>query len=465
MATNSNSQERRALMLETPMLRLVPKIAVPMIISALIDSIYNLADTFFVSGLGQTATAAVAINDSLMNIIRAVGMGFAMGASSYISRLMGAGKNDKATRVAATTLYIGCLFSSVLAALAFIGKSDIVLWLGSTAESQQYSVDYATWILIATPFTIANTILNQLLRSEGSSMLAMVGMSSGCVLNCLLDPVFISVLGMEVKGAALATAISKVFSFCILLYPYAARKAVLSVAPKHFKVESDAVKEVARMGVPTFLRMALMSTGAILTNNVAKGFGTSVLAGIAIANKLSRFVASAIMGFSQGIAPIGGFCWGARRYKRVKETFKVTFGIECAVAIVLGALSIIFAEPIVGLFNSEADPTVLRIACLKLRTLSITLIPHCLVMATSNLYQAIGRPVENLILSMSRQLICFIPLVIILSRFFGAEGLACAQATADFVSGFLMALPLVLSLFRKLDKLNDGDEPPFGRTV
>ncbi|MBQ4257882.1 MAG: polysaccharide biosynthesis C-terminal domain-containing protein [Clostridia bacterium] len=335
--------------------------------------------------------------------------------------------------------------------------------LGSTAEAHQYSVDYATWITLAAPFTTANLILNQLLRSEGSTHYAMIGMCSGCILNVGLDPLFIRTFGWGVAGAAAATGLSKVFSCVVLAIPYITKRAMLEISPKHFYIDFENVKEVARMGVPAFLRMSLMSLGGIVTNNVAKGFGTATLAGIAVANKLYRLIASVIMGFSQGFGPVAGFCWGARKYKRVKQSFFTTLAIGFTGAVILGVLMIIFAKPLIGIFNSSGNETMLRIGAFKVRSLCIVFIPHIFVMVTSNLYQSLGKPIGNLILSMSRQLLVLIPLVLIIPRFFGAEGLACCQALSDLISGVCLALPFAVAMLRKINKLNDGDPAPFGR--
>ena len=456
--------KRQKMMLEDPMLRVIPAVAIPMIISSIIDSIYNLADTFFVSGLGEIATAAVAVNDSLMNILRAVAMGFAMGAASYISRLMGAKQDDRASNVATTTLAIGCIFSLVFGLVCFSFKGAIVDLLGSTAEAHQYSVDYATWILLAAPFTTANLVLNQLLRSEGSTTYAMVGMCSGCILNCLLDPLFINVLGWGVAGAAGATALSKLFSCIVLMVPYLTHHAMLEISPKHFYIDFENVKEVARMGIPAFLRMSLMSLGGIVTNNVAKGFGTAVLAGIAVANKLYRLIGAVIMGFSQGFSPVAGFCWGARKYRRTRDSYTTTLAIGFTGAFILGTLMFIFAKPLIGIFNSSGNETMLRIGSFKIRSLCIVFIPHVFVMVTSNLYQSLGKPMGNLILSLSRQLLVLIPLVLIIPRFFGAEGLACCQALSDLISGICLALPFAIAMLRRINALHDGDPAPFGRT-
>ncbi|MDD6678870.1 MAG: MATE family efflux transporter [Firmicutes bacterium] len=455
--------KRQAMMLEDPMLSVIPRVAIPMIVSTVIDSLYNLADTFFVSGLGEVATAAVAVNDSLMTILRAVSMGFAMGAASYISRLMGAGEDKKACNVATTTLTIGCIFSLLFGLICFAFKGPIVDLLGSTREAHHYSTQYATWILLAAPFTTANLIMNQLLRSEGSTTFAMVGMCSGCILNCALDPLFINTFQWGVAGAAGATALSKVFSCIILAIPYVRHTAMLEIHPRHLYIDKANMLEVARMGIPAFLRMSLLSLGGIVTNNVAKGFGTAVLAGIAVANKLYRFIGSVIMGFSQGFGPVAGFCWGARKYKRVKSSFYTTLGIGLTGCIILGTLMFVFAKPIISLFNSSANEQLLAIGMLKLRTLCLAFPLHMTVMITSNLYQSLGKPLGNLVLSLSRQLLFLIPLVLIVPRFFGAEGLACCQAVSDALSGLLLALPLGYSLMHRVSKLKDGDPPPFGK--
>ncbi len=460
---------RRKMMLEEPMIRVIPKVAVPMIISSVIDSLYNLADTFFVSQLGTSATAAVAVNDSLMMFLRAISMGFALGAASYISRLMGAGKDERASRVGTTTLGIGVGFSLLFGLFCLSLRSPIVDLLGVTADAKNYSMDYAFWILLAAPFTTAELIMNQLLRSEGSTTLAMIGTVSGCVFNVFLDPLFINVFGWEVAGAAGATALSKVLSVIVLAYPYVRRKAMLEIRPANFRPDPEDISEVAKMGIPAFLRMSLMSVGGIITNNVAKGFGTAVLAGISVANKLYRFVASIIMGFSQGFGPVAGFCWGARKYRRVKEAYNTTVMIGIIAGAVLGGAMFLSARTLVGFFNSEANETMYVIGSLKIRALCLVLIPHEIVMITSNLYQSLGRPVGNLVLSLSRQLLFLIPMVLLLPVVFphlglpGEYGLAVAQAASDGLSFLVLALPLAVYMFRKIGGRPDGAEPPFGK--
>ncbi len=462
-------EKRRQMMLEDPMMRVIPKVAIPMIISSLIDSFYNLADAFFVSQLGVNATAAVAVNDSLMHFLRAISMGFAMGAASYISRLMGAKEDEKASRVGTSTLFIGIAFSLCFGLTCLMFRSSIVDFLGATPSAKHYSMDYSFWILLAAPFTTAELIQNQLLRSEGSTTFAMIGMVSGCLLNIVLDPLFINVFGWEVAGAAGATALSKVVSACVLAYPFAKKHAMLDISWRNFKPDKEGVTEVARMGVPAFLRMSLMSVGGVITNRVAGSFDTAVLSGIAVANKLYRLIASAIMGFSQGFGPVAGFCWGAKKYKRVKEAYFTTIKIGAFFGFLLGALMFIFSRNLLALFNSEGNEMMFAIGSLKIRALCLVLIPHEVVMITANLYQSLGRPVGNLLLTMSRQLIFLIPMVLILPRVFealgywGAYGVALAQAFSDGLGFLVLALPLALHMLKIINSLNDGDPSPFAK--
>ena len=315
MATrNRNSEERHKMMLEMEPKKLLFKMAVPTVIAMLVDSLYNLADTFFVSSIGETATAAVAVNDAFMHILMAVSAAFAFGLSSYVSRLLGAKQDEKASRVASTTLFTGVITALTVILCMWPIRAWVVEAVGSTKEALGYSVDYATYILMAFPFTMCNNMLNQLHKSEGNTTYAMLGTVSGCVFNCILDPLFIWYFRWEVAGAAGATALSKVISFSVLIYPYIRKRTVVNLLFKAIKYNKEDFFEVVKIGIPTLLRMSLMSVGGIMTNRAAKVFGTAALAAISIANKIYRFISSAIMGFGQGFSPCAGYCWGAKNY-------------------------------------------------------------------------------------------------------------------------------------------------------
>ena len=451
LSVEEGRAERRRMMLEEPVAKVIPIIAIPMIISMLVDSLYSMADTYFVSQLGRAATAAVGVNDSMSHFIRSVAMGFGVGSSSYMSRLLGAKREEEACRVGTTTVFTSAIVLSVLAAIAYIFINPLVDLLGATASSKPYSMDYARFILFSAPFTAGEVALSHMLRAEGSTKYSMIGMCSGCVVNVALDPLFINVLGMEVAGAALATSISKFVSFVVLLWPFLRKKTLLELKFSYFTPKWTTYKEIIRMGTPTFLRASLMSVASVVTNNIAGGFSDSALAAVSVANKCTRLVGSGIMGFGQGFQPVAGYCWGAKHYRRVRKAFWVSTLIGTCMAIVIGGAMAIFAPKLVAVFAAD-DADIVSIGTLMIRSQCYTMIFHVWVMLVNGLFQALGRALPAAILSLSRQVICLIPSVVILSLLFEVTGLALSQAASD-VLGMFIAVPLVIRISRELNKL------------
>lgn len=443
--------ERRRMMLEDPAWKVIPIIAIPMIISMLIDSLYNLADTYFVSQLGTAATAAVGVNDSLTHFTRSLSMCFGVGAASYISRLMGAKREEYACRVGTTAMFTSMAVLTVFAVLCYTFLEPLVMLLGSTENSKAYSMDYARFILMSAPFTAGEVALSQMLRSEGSTKFSMIGMVSGCAINVILDPIFIYVLEMGVAGAALATSISKFISFCVLLTPFLRKKTLLELKFSYFTPKWEIYKEVAKMGIPTFLRSSLMTFSGVLINNIAGGFSDSALAAVSVSNKSTRFIGSAIMGFGQGFQPLAGYCWGAKRYKRVREAFWTCSKMGATAAMILAIGMFIAAPALVGVFAAADDTEIVAIGTLMIRSQCVTMVPHLWIMIVNGLFQALGRPLSAALLGMSRQLICLIPCLLTLPRFFGLTGLSISQAAADVLS-MALVIPLLLSVLREIKK-------------
>ncbi len=441
---NESRSIRHRKMTEDPLGKVIPAIAVPMIISMLVEAVYNLADTYFVSGLGMAATAAVGVNDSLMHLMMSLSMGFGMGASSYISRLLGAKDHETASRAGTTTLFTGMLFGLGFAIICYIFMEPLVMLLGSTETSKHYSIDYATYILAAAPITAANTIFSQLLRSDGSTKYAAVGQGVGCVINCVLDPIFINNFGLEVAGAAIATSISKVFSFIILAIPFIRKQSMIEIKLSYFTPKWYIYKEVARMGIPSFLRSSLMSISTILMNNIAGGYGDHALAAISVGGKCMRFVASAVMGFGMGFQPVAGYCWGARKYDRVLQAFWFALKIGIVCSVIVGSIMAIFAEQLVELF-AEDSPEVIALGAYMVRMQIYVLPLHLFVMLAGGIYQALGHATGSTILNLSRQLIFLLPSIVICSWLGGEYGLAASQAVAD-VAGMIIGVPMFMHI-------------------
>ncbi len=448
MALLIDRNKRRYVMLNTPMSRLIPKMAIPTIISMLVTSLYNLADTYFVSSLGTTATAAVGINFSLDMLIMTIGGLLGVGANSFIARLLGAKQDQKASQVLATSFFSAIFISLILAITGLIAIEPLVRLLGATDNIIRYSMDYAGFVLYAAAFTSSSFVLNHSLRSEGSAIYSMIGIVSGAVLNIALDPLFIIGLGWGVKGAGAATAISKTVSFFVLLLPYLRRSSILNLSIRNIHYSREIVTEVLKMGFPSFLRMILMSTAIVIMNKAAGLYSDSVLAGMSVVNRVVMFPTAALLGFAQGYQPVSGFNWGAKRYDRVLQAFWFASFWGAGASVLMGLGLGLFATPIMHLFT-QTDQEMIAIGVLSIRLQSIVFPVHAWVIVVNICYASLGKARGAALLSLARQGLCYIPMILILPLLMAAQGLAAAQAAADILS-FAMALPLCILLVRDI---------------
>lgn len=439
---------RKAMMLEDPLPNVIAKMAVPSIISFLITSIYNLADTYFVSSLGTNATAAVSVNGSLDQIIMMAGSMLAMGASSYISRLLGAKRGEDASKTLSSAFFLAAGFGAAVMVLGITFMRPMVRMLGATATCEQYAIDYATYVLLVAPFMAVNFVTNQCLRSEGNSTLSMIGMGFGGILNCFLDPLFIFYLDMGVKGASMATAISKLVSFAILIFPYITRRSVLRLSIRCFRPTRDIIGQIVTVGSSSLFRNGLAVISAIVLNKIAGGISDSVLAGIGVSTKIMMFPFGIILGFGTGFQPVAGFNRGAKRYDRVRESYRFSTRVAIIGAIVMGLCLAVFAEPLIRLF-ADADPAMRETGALCIRLQCLALPIHSWVAVVNMLCAGLGQAKGAILLSTARQGTCFLPIVYPLAYFGGAHGVAAVQAAADILS-MALALPVIRYVKRQI---------------
>ena len=455
------SAEKKQMMLTEDIRTLVPKMAVPTIVAQLITTVYNLVDAYFVSTLGTNATAAVGVNSSLERTITLIGSLIGAGACSYIARLLGGKRDDDANRVLSTSLFsalgLACVF--MLVGRMFI--NPMVYLLGADENCATYSIQYATYVLYAAPFMVGSFILNMCLRSEGSAMFSMIGMGFGGVLNCFLDPMFIyggeygpglfgiQGLGLGVAGASMATAISKTISFFILCWPYFRHRSSVTISLRKFKLVMEDVREVLAIGSTSFFRSAMSVIANVTINRVARGYSTAALAALSVANRVLEFPFAIILGFGQGYQPIAGFNWGAKQTKRVRDSLKFVIQVSLIGAIGIGALLVLLAAPIVGIFNKQADAEVLRLGVLCIRLQCVMLFSHALNSIVNMFYAGIGKAKYALAMSTARQGYVFIPVAIIAPIFLKEVGIASAQAIADVVCLFI-AVPLAVKAFKMI---------------
>ena len=448
-------QDRKLMMLNQPIHRVIPKMAIPTIVAFLINSIYSLADTYFVSSLGTNATAAVSVNASLDQLIMMCGSMLAMGANSYIARLLGEGDEKKASQVLSTSFFTAFAIGAVLLIVGNLFMVPMVRLLGATPTCEQYSIDYATYILLAAPFMACNFVMNQCLRSEGSATLSMVGMGFGGILNIILDPIFIFGLNMGVAGASLATAISKWVSFAILVFPYITRRSLLHLSIRNFKPSKDIISKVVSVGSSSLFRNGLNVVSAIMLNNIAGGISDSVLAAVGVSNKIMMFPFCIILGFGNGFQPVAGFNWGAKRYDRVEESYKFSSRVSLIGSAVMALLIAVFCDKLIVLF-AGTDMEMRRIGAFCILAQCIALPIHAWVATVNMFCVGLGNAKGAMLLATSRQGTCFIPFVHLMAFAFGAYGVASVQALADVLS-MALAIPIVISMKKKLARAKAGD--------
>lgn len=457
MRMQNLSNEKRQSMLTENVGTLITRMAVPTIVAQLITTVYNLVDTYFVSTLGTNATAAVGVNASLSRAITLLGSLIGAGASSYIARLLGAEKREDADRVISTSIVCGVILGAVFSIVCLSMINPLVYILGATDECAAYSVDYASYILYASPVMVGSFILNMCLRSEGSATYSMIGIGIGGVLNCFLDPLFIYVFGNGVAGAAQATSLSQLVSFIILLLPYLRRRTSTHLSIRHFKLVGKDVKEVLSIGSSSFLRSVFAVGSTVAINRIAGGYSTAALAALSVANRVMEFPFAIILGFGQGYQPVVGFNWGASQWKRVKESYLFAIKTSILGGIAMGVLIAVLANPIVHVFNQQADQAVLSIGILCIRLQCAVLAAHAVNSIVNMFYSGIGMAGKSLIVNLTRQGYCFIPALLIAPWIWGVTGVAATQAIADIIS-LVIVIPFGIYAYRLIqDKVAIGD--------
>lgn len=448
-------EERRLMMVNQPVGRVIMKMSIPTIIAFLIQSIYSLADTFFVSGLGTAATAAVSVNSALDQLIMMCGSMLAVGANSYIARLLGQGEDEKASRVLSVAFYLALGIGALLTVFGSIFLMPMVRLLGATPTNEVYAADYASYVLFAAPFMASSFVMNQCLRSEGSATLSMIGMGFGGVLNCILDPFFINgfepigLPAMGVAGASIATAISKVVSFGILIFPYLTRRSLLTLSIRKFHPNWDILSKVVSVGSSSMFRNLLSVISAVFLNKLAGDISDSVQAGIGVCTKVMMFPFSIILGFGTGFQPVAGFNWGARRYDRVQQSFRFSSWVSIIGGIIMAVILGAGADWVIQVFDKTGDAQMLQVGALAIRLQCIALPIHGWVAVVNMLCAGLGNAGGAVALATSRQGSCMLPILFPMAYIWGATGIAAVQAVADVLT-LTLAIPIALFMLKKI---------------
>ena len=457
----SKSELQYVRMTQTPVWKLIILLGIPTTVSMLITNIYNMADTYFVSTLSNAAGGATSIVFSIMAILQAFGFMFGHGAGSHVSRLLGARDAERAGKFTSSSLVLSTASGFLIMVLGLLFLEPLMLFLGSTDTILPHAMDYARYIFIAGPAMTASCVFNNVLRYEGKATFAMIGLTSGGIINILLDYVFIMRLGMGTGGAGLATAISQYISLVILAVPFLLGKTQSKISFKRGFISPKIAFDIVSTGLPSLIRQGLSSVSTGMLNVQARAFGDAAIAAMGYVSKTVQFIFCVGLGVGQGFQPVSAFNYGAKKYSRVKKGsyFTMAFGM-----ILIGSLALLCyatAPEIITIFNSEGDPLVtqigteaLRISCSVLWVLPFTVVGNMM-------FQSIGKRLPAILLSALQNGIAFMPMIYILPYIFektvgnGLLGIECAQPAAYIITAAI-TLPCTVIFLSKLP--NDGED-------
>lgn len=449
-------EERYKYMTEGKVSHIIPRLAIPSIVSMLTTSIYNMADTYFVSKISTEASAAVGVNFSIMAMIQAVGFMLGMGCGNYISRLLGRKQNDEAASAASTVFITSLAIGTIFTIISLLFLEPFVSKLGAIPSVLPYAMDYAKYILIAAPVMMGSFLLNNLLRSQGYATRSMIGICTGGLLNIAFDPLFIFVFDMGIKGAAIATGLSQLISFTILLLMVTFTKSSIHINLKLIKPSIKLYCEVIHSGLPSLCRQGLSSVSSIVLNNVAGPYGASAIAAVSIVNRFMMMIYSSVIGFGQGFQPVCGFNYGAKKYNRVLEAYSFCIKLSISILTVLGVIAFIFAPQIISLIKNN-DQQVIEIGAKALRFQCLTLPIQGVLISSQFMIQSIGYGIRASLIAMGRQGLFLIPAYIILEKIWKLNGILASQPVSDIFT-LIATLIITYTVITKLKNLIKSEE-------
>lgn len=439
-------------MTQRPVKLLVCKMAVPTIIAMVTTALYNVVDAAFIGRLSTEGTAGIGISFAYMTFIQALGFFFGHGSGNYMSRALGAKKVSSASVVASVGFITPFLIGLMAAIVCLPNLSALSRLLGAPESVVPFANDYLSYVVAATPFMMSALTLNNQLRLQGNAHFGMIGIVSGAILNIALDPLFIFTLGMGVSGASLATAVSQLFAWCLLLAG-TFRPECVHIRLRDFKPSWRVYYEIFRGGLPSLFRQVFNCAAAVSLNYCAvlyavPGQEASAVAAFAVVTRIMMFAFSVVLGFCQGFQPVCGYNYGAKLYGRVREAWLFTSSVGTAFLLVISALGYVFAPQTVALFRAE-DSVLIEIGAATLRWQCVAFPLVALFTATGMLFQNIRMTFPATLLSICRNGLFFLPAILLLPMWLGIQGVQMAQAVADLLT-FLLAVPYSVWINRKL---------------
>lgn len=425
-----------------PIPKALLSLGLPTMIGMLINSLYNLVDTYFVGGLGTDQMGAVTVAFPLGQIVVGLGLLFGNGAAAYLSRLLGRGDKKTANKVASTALYSSVMIGAIIIVCSIIFMKPILKQIGAIENVMPYAISYATIYITFSIFNIFNVAMNNIVSSEGAAKTAMCALFSGALLNVILDPVFIYNLNLGVTGAAIATAISQIVSTLVYLCYIFRKKSVFSFNIKECCFSKEIMSEILKIGIPTLVFQLLTSLSISMINNAAMEYGGSVLAAMGPVTKIMSMGSLIVFGFLKGFQPIAGFSYGAKKFNRLNEAIKTSILWSTIFCVIFGLASSIFSTQIMALFTKN-DIEMIQVGSTALRASGLSFMLFGFYTVYSFLFLVLGKAKEGCFLGACRQGICFIPIILILPSIWGLNGILYAQPIADILSAVVSAFMAV----------------------
>ena len=446
----SKRHDKMELLSSAPVPKALLALGIPIMIGMLINALYNLVDAYFVGGLGESQIVAISVVFPLGQVVVGLGLMFGSGAASYLSRLLGSGKNEAANKVASTALYGSVLIGAVLIVGASIFLEPILTMLGATETIMSYAVTYARFYVLSSISNVFNVTMNNIVSSEGAAKTTMCALLLGAVLNIGLDPVFIYALDMGVAGAAIATAISQFVSTLVYLTYVFRKKSAFTFSIREFAPTKQMMSEILKIGVPTLTFQVLTSVSIALINRAASNYGDAVIAGMGAVTRVTSMGTLVVFGFLKGFQPIAGFSYGAKKFDRLKEAIRTSTIWSTIFCVITGLFMAIFSTQIISAFT-DGNAEMISVGASSLRANGISFILFGFYTVYSSLLLALGKGAAGFFLGACRQGICFVPVILLLPALCGLNGILYAQPIADAVSAIITVL-MAIRLHRELAK-------------
>ena len=423
--------------------RLLAKLSIPAIVGMLVMGLYNVVDAIFIGrSVGTLGIAGIAVAFPIQMIVGAIGQMIGIGGASLLSRSLGANDMDTANRTLGNVIASVLLLSVPISCLGLLAMDELLGIFGATPSILPYAKDYLLFILLGITFHSMAMALNNLVRAEGRAKIAMTTMILSAIMNILLDALFIFGLNMGVRGAAIATLVAYVSAFLFLLAYYISKKSVLRLRLDEIRFQWKIQREIISIGISAFVRQAAMSLLVIILNNTLARYGGDIaIAVYGVVMRLIMLVFTPILGISQGLQPIIGYNYGARNFRKAKESVFLATGVATLISVAGAGVMFLFPEALLGIFSR--DRILLEQGRTALRTiiLAFPLLGFHVVGIT--LFQATGKAFQTFLLTLSRQFIFLIPLVLTLPKFFQLGGIWISFPIADLLSAVMTVLLII----------------------